>query len=88
MQCSCLDFLKLLQAFTKIRKELLSASDRIDTEIESPRLKIILSDLPELLEDVEKFISNIDHIAARLVAYAYLLYLLPLHALFYYVTCV
>lgn len=50
---------------------MLSASDKIDTEIESPRLKIILSDLPQLLEDVDKFISNIDPNAARLVVYAY-----------------
>ncbi|KAG8177908.1 hypothetical protein JTE90_020188 [Oedothorax gibbosus] len=64
-KCSCLDFLKLLQAFSKIKEELQSADDKIDCEVESPRLKIIFSDLPQLLNDVERFLSNIDQNAAK-----------------------
>ncbi|GBN90851.1 DNA mismatch repair protein Msh3, partial [Araneus ventricosus] len=64
-KCSCSDFLNLLQAFTKIRSDLLSISDKVSSEILVPRTKIILTELPELLDDIDRFLSNIAIEAAR-----------------------
>ncbi|CAL1278587.1 unnamed protein product [Larinioides sclopetarius] len=64
-KCSCSDFINLLQAFAKIRSDLLSISDKVSSEILVPRTKIILTELPELLDDIDRFISNIDIEAAR-----------------------
>lgn len=64
-KCSPFDFLKLIQAFVKVKSDLLSITDKISSEIHVPRTKIILTDLPELLSDVDKFLSNIHIDAAR-----------------------
>ncbi|KAF8794799.1 DNA mismatch repair protein Msh3 like protein [Argiope bruennichi] len=64
-KCSCSDLLNLLQSFTKIKSEFLSINDKISSEIIVPRTKIILTELPELLDDVDRFLSNIDIEAAR-----------------------
>ncbi|GFR10881.1 DNA mismatch repair protein Msh3 [Trichonephila clavata] len=64
-RCSPFDFLKLIQAFMKIKSELLSIRDKISSEICVLRTKILLTDLPELLSDVDRFLSNINIDAAR-----------------------
>ncbi|GFY80121.1 DNA mismatch repair protein Msh3 [Trichonephila inaurata madagascariensis] len=64
-RCSPFDFLKLAQAFMKIKSELLSIRDKVSFEIHVPRTKILLTDLPELLSDVDRFLSNINIDAAR-----------------------
>ncbi|GFU12454.1 DNA mismatch repair protein Msh3 [Nephila pilipes] len=64
-KCSCFDFLKLIQALVKIKSDLLSITDKISSEICVTRTKIILTDLPELLSDVDRFLSNINVDAAR-----------------------
>ncbi|GIY78873.1 DNA mismatch repair protein Msh3 [Caerostris darwini] len=65
LKCSCSDFLKLLEAFSKIKADLVSVADKVSSEILVPRNKIILAELPVLLDNVEKYLSNIDHKAAR-----------------------
>ncbi|GIY83841.1 DNA mismatch repair protein Msh3 [Caerostris extrusa] len=45
--------------------DLVSVADKVSSEILVPRNKIILTELPELLDNVEKYLSNIDHKAAR-----------------------
>ncbi|XP_054715285.1 DNA mismatch repair protein Msh3-like [Uloborus diversus] len=64
-KCSCCDFLKLIEAFEKIRKEFLAVLDKIGTEIQTEKLKITLMAIANQLQHIEEFKTNINPEAAK-----------------------
>lgn len=64
-RCSCWEFYVLVQSLTSVRREFQAISERASSEIQTVKLKDIVSEIIYLLEGIDSFSENLHENSAR-----------------------